>query len=300
MAVWLLNPPREGKKMVKRRRKGKRRQPAALRRYWATHKRGRKKARKESYARFYRATRKRRRRKGFAHLLPRKTRGFRKTMRRGHMVKSYTMRRKGRSIHVRGHRSNPFLAEYLMNPRRHHRKNRRHRRHHYSNPGRGLVGSLTKPFSVGYLMEGLAGVGGMYLTITGGNMLLGFAQGFIPASFQTGIFGTVVKTASRSVVAMLADRFVPWGRNRNAARIGAVIGVAGSAIFDLLGYTFWVGSGDSNQGIGNIVGMAGIGAYVPAAGIHRGMLGTGAYVRSPRLSGSGMAGPRIYGGGWKT
>jgi hypothetical protein len=170
-SVLLLNPRR-------RRRRG---MPAGLRRYWATRRR--------------RVSNPRRRRSH--HRNPR------------HRVRAYTERRRGRTIHVRGHYSNP-------------RRYRRHRR----NP-RGDVGTLLSD----YLIP--AGIGAASAVVL--NIGWGYLAPSLPTSVQTGIGALAAQAGLVIVAGAVLSRSMPGSsRGINAGVVGALTVVAYSALANML------------------------------------------------------------------
>jgi hypothetical protein len=178
------------------------------------------------------------------------------------------------------HSVNPVLATYL-NPRRHRMARRRYRR----NPP-SLDAILTHPTDV--LMPGVVATGAMLGVVTVGNYV---KQMFLSSFSLGGPTGDILVTAAvRGAVAWAGDEFLMKGSpHRTAYRIGAIVGVVGSAALDFMGKSFSLGVGDTMQTPQQLIGF---GAYT-----RTGFAGTGAYTRA-RLGGApglGKVGRRAAG-----
>lgn len=182
---------------------------------------------------------------------------------------------------LRGYRVNPYVAEYLMNPRRGHRSGRG-RRH---NPaGAGLMKSMTGVFDLRVLQQGAVATFGTLSTLTIGNWVLVQLQGYVPVAMQVGIIGTVTKAAVRAGVAWAIDQYVVGlvTRDHTSYRIGAAIGIVGSGMLELMGKTLRIGLGDGTQTIAEFTPAA-LSGYVRG-----GPTALRSYVRTPQ--GMGRAG----------
>lgn len=191
----------------------------------------------------------------------------------------------------------------LVNPHRKHY--RRHHRRHHRNPrhrgGRlGMMTMVQNPMEA--LSKGLFGTLGAFLPTATANWLLPFPG--------TDIMSKALRFASRAAAAGLLVSFGGGfaGRNADALKIGAYIGVAGGTLLDFLGTRIVVGYGDVTQtpgqllaGFGGMLGTAPAPTSVAglAAAYMRGRPGLGAaYVagRPGRLRGVGG----IHGGGTRS
>lgn len=161
----------------------------------------------------------------------------------------------------------------LVNPRRrHHKKSHRrhHRRHHYGiNPRRhhsgggslGMMSMIQHPGDA--VSKGLFGVLGAFLPVAVPNWLLPFPG--------TDIMSKVLRFGSRAAAAGLMIQFGGRmaGRNLDALKVGAYIGVAGGTLLDFLGTRIVVGYGDTTQTPGQLLaGFGNIGSLfgtTPAA-----------------------------------
>lgn len=149
-------------------------------------------------------------------------------------------------------RGNPFLAEYFLHNKGKRRGGHRRSGSHRHNPPMG-VAALRRPSA---LIEPTVGaIGGVALPITIGNFLMGYLGSFVPASLQTGMGGTLVRGVVRGGVAWALDKYVVGkvthsGAARNGYRIGATLGVAGSALLDFIGRPLIIGPGDANLWLG--------------------------------------------------
>jgi len=168
----------------------------------------------------------------------------------------------------------------LVNPRRRRRHHRNPRRH----GGRlGVMTMVQNPMES--VSKGLFGVLGAFLPVAGANWLLPFPG--------TDIMSKGLRFASRAAAAGLlvsfGSRFA--GRNADALKIGAYIGVAGGTILDFLGTRIVVGYGDVTQTPGQL--LAGLGMFgAPAATTTGAVAGLGAaYMRGrPGLGAAYVAG----------
>lgn len=199
----------------------------------------------------------------------------------------------------RGHRGkrkgNPFLAEYVTNPKRRGKRrgrrrnafvNRgRHRRRR--NPGLALPAAFKDP--MGYVQEGLVAAGAAYGAVTVGN--------FVVTQFMAPVPGTEMELTQRAI-RYVARIGVAWGGDlllrrqlapdlMKAYRIGAALGVVASIAFDFLNRPFVLGPGDYAEQPGYAfagLGLAGAGAYYPRRlGMYvpeEGLSDTGQYLTS--------------------
>jgi hypothetical protein len=137
---------------------------------------------------------------------------------------------------------------------------------------------LRNPANV--LTQAGMGVLGAFGVIAVGN----YVGTFIPTVYlDTSITGKVTRAVTRGVVAYAAD-FATKGMNaasRVALQTGALIGIVGSFLFDVLGSTFALGPGDTAVSLANIMpgAAATAGVYAYGGGRHRPIAGTGAYAR---------------------
>lgn len=207
--------------------------------------------------------------------------------------RTFTLKRKSKfKKRLRGYRINPVLASYL-NPRRGRRRSMARRRYR-SNPPFSAV--LEHPTA--FVMPGLVGAASAIGVVTVGNMI---RNQFLSSFTFGGATGNILITAAvRAGVAYAADEFVMKGTEyREAFRIGATIGIVGSAILDFMNKSFTLGEGDSAQTPQTLLGLSGAGGYTRAlagAGSYSRLNGTGrAGVGAPRMAQS--ATDRIYGQG---
>jgi hypothetical protein len=154
---------------------------------------------------------------------------------------------------------------------------RRHHRHHWRhNPD--VADVLRNPANV--LTQAGMGVLGAFGVIAVGN----YVGTFIPTVYlDPSITGKVTRAVTRGVVAYAAD-FATKGMNaasRVALQTGALIGIVGSFLFDVLGSTFALGPGDTAVSLANIMPgtTATAGVYAYGGGRNRPIAGTGAYAR---------------------
>lgn len=188
----------------------------------------------------------------------------------------------------------------LVNPRRKHPRRQRHNMYNPRHRG-GRLGMMTmvqNPMDA--LSKGLFGTLGAFLPTATANWLLPFPG--------TDIMSKALRFASRAAAAGLLVSFGGGfaGRNADALKIGAYIGVAGGTLLDFLGTRIVVGYGDVTQTPGQLLaGFGGVLGTAPApttsvaglaAAYMRGRPGLGAaYVagRPGRLRG-------IHGGGTRS
>lgn len=186
---------------------------------------------------------------------------------------------------MRGYRINPYVAEYLMNPRR--RRHGRGRHHYRSNPASGVLRAVQGTFDMRSIQSGAVATGGALLTITVGNLALSYIAPYAPASLQTGYFGIAAKAAVRSGIAFLLDMYLVGKitSDRTAFRIGAGIGIFGSALLEALGRSLIIGQGDASQTIQSFVPVSipGLTSYSRGGGLTRGT-SVNAYSRGGRVS----------------
>ncbi len=234
---WLVNPKR------KRRKK---RMPAGLARYWAKHRRTKRKTRRHS------------------------SRKRRVTTRGGYGLSSLPRHYRPKRRHHRRKSSNPFyswnpslIKEVGMfgNPRRHRRRHHRHnpRRHrsyaHRGGHGVGVMSMVKDP--MGTVTKGLVGSVGVFLPISVANWLLPFPG----TDIMSRLLRFATRAAAGGLIVQFGSRFV--GRNSEALKIGAFIGVAGSTVLDFLGTRVVLGLGDTQQVPMQL--LAGFGGSAPAA-----------------------------------
>jgi hypothetical protein len=240
---WLVNP--------KRRRRTKR-MPAALARYWRTHRRrGRRIVRTRGAHRIHRRRRHR--------------------VHRGVATAYAASLRRGR-IHHGGYGSEWLPSHYAGNPgllkevgmfglnprhhrrRRHHRGHGRHRYHKHhtfytTNPrgtgGVGVMSMISRPMET--VTNGLTGAVGVFLPIAIPNWLLPFPG--------TDIMSKAIRFATRAATAGLLLQFggPMLGRYAQAFKAGAYIGVAGSTVLDFMGTNIVLGYGDTTQTPGRLL-----------------------------------------------
>lgn len=160
----------------------------------------------------------------------------------------------------------------LVNPRRrrHHKHNarrRHHRRHrgyainprrHHGGSSLGVLSMVQHPGDA--VSKGLFGVLGAFLPVAVPNWLLPFPG--------TDIMSKVLRFGSRAAAAGLMVQFGGRmaGRNLDALKVGAYIGVAGGTLLDLLGTRIVVGYGDVTQTPGQLLaGFGSIGSLFSGA-----------------------------------
>jgi hypothetical protein len=232
---WLVNP--------KKRRRRTKRMPAALRRYWASHRRrGRRIVRTRGHHRIRHKVHHRRHRRrhpsyGAAWALP---------------------------SHYRG---NPSLIKEVMGTMNPHRRRRsryhhnpRHRRHGGGGHGMSSVGVMSMVRDpLGTATKGLVGSVGVFLPIVTANWLLPFPG----TDIMSRLLRFATRAAAGGLLIQFGGRFM--GRNAEAFKIGAFIGVAGSTVLDFLGTAILVGKGDVTQ-TSPMQLIAGFTTPAPAAG----------------------------------
>ena len=191
---------------------------------------------------------------------------------------------------------------WLDNPRRKSMAKKKHhkKRHHYRrnelgqllaawNPRRGhrhnadiATMALRRPMD--FATQAGVGMLSAYGVVTVGNLI----ATFVPIQ-QAGWTGTFVRAGSRGLAAWGLDQFVGpmvGAGNRAAMRFGAIIGLGGSLLLELIGQSFTLGVGDQFQMPGRILGLAGAGyTRIPL----RGAAGAG-YSRIPIRGISGAVG----------
>jgi hypothetical protein len=142
------------------------------------------------------------------------------------------------------------------------------------------MGAMTGVLDMRAIQSGAVATGGALATITIGNLALTYVAPMLPLQLQTGYIGVVAKAAVRAATAWALDQYVIGmiTRDKGAFRVGAGIGIFGSAILELLGKSLVIGMGDQAQTLQQFVPTA-IGAYVPRAMVS-------AYTRRGMLSGS--------------
>lgn len=277
---WLVNPKRRRRKTRARRRKSHRRMPAALARYWRTHKRrGRRIVATRSHSR-------------------RRTHRKRRAVTKGYGA-----------AWLPAHYSNPSVikevAMFGLNPRR----RRRHaRRHHYRhNPRRhgrgarvGVMSMIQNPMDT--VTKGLVGSVGVFLPIATANWLLPFPG----VDIMSRLLRFATRAAAAGLIVQFGSRMV--GRSADALKTGAFIGVAGSTVLDFLGTAVLIGRGDTGQvpqqllagfmqpATTTATGTAGLGAAYTAAR----RIGVGAaYTAQRRIGMGGLHGQQSLGTGFK-
>lgn len=149
------------------------------------------------------------------------------------------------------------------------------RRRYGSNPHvPSFAAALRNPLAV--VMPGVVGIGAAVGVVTVGNYIRRSFLSTINFGGETG--NIVINAVVRGGVAYAGDRFLPLGQHRGAFRIGAAVGIIGSAVLEFMGTSFVIGAGDSSQTPQSIFsGLSGIGAYQRALA---GRGGVGAYQRS--------------------
>lgn len=182
---------------------------------------------------------------------------------------------------LRGFKINPYVAEYLMNPRR--RRGGRRRRHSYrSNPAGGVMRAMTGVFDLRYLQHGAIATAGTLATLTIGNLALTYIAPYAPAVIRTGYLGIATKAAVRAGVAWALDAYVVsmLTRDHTSFRVGAAIGIVGSAVLELMGTRLIIGMGDTGQtpqsfipGMGSYINDRNLQSYIPAGRVSMAGLG---------------------------
>lgn len=171
--------------------------------------------------------------------------------------------------------------------------------------------AMTGTFDMRSIQQGAVATGGALLTITVGNLALSYIAPYAPASIQTGYLGIAAKAAVRSGVAWALDKYVIGmiSRDHTAFRVGAGIGIFGSALLEVLGRSLIIGQGDASQSLASFspVSLTGVGVYTRGGNLTRGT-NVSSYVRGGRAGvgalniGSGVqlgneAHQRLYGYG---
>jgi len=206
-----------------RKKKGgrKRRQPAALRRYWAGKRSGRTRGRAKT------KRRKSTRIWGSA--------GTRRHPHRPRLLGSPGHFRSSDASPWHGYRVNPHLLREVGmafgNPRR--------RKHYRHNPG--MMADLQRVAShpMDAVMEGTLGALSAYLTISIPNWLLPYPG--------ADIMSRVIRAASRVAAGGLVYALLSPLGSRDAVRAGAAIGAIGSTVFDFMGTRVIIGANDTGQ-----------------------------------------------------
>lgn len=263
---WLVNP---------KTRRRKKRQPAALARYWRSH---------------------RRRGKRIVACAPR-----RRARRAVHRKRRVVTKGYGASWLPAHYRNPSILKEVAMfglNPRRRRRRHHRHnphRRSRRSGGGRSTVGVMSmirNPMDT--VTRGLIGSVGVFLPIATANWLLPFPG----QDIMSRLLRFASRAAAAGLIIQFGSRFA--GRSADALKTGAFIGVAGSTVLDFLGTAILVGRGDTAQQPMQLlagfstptVGAAGLGAaYTKRLGVGA------AYTRSRGVG--GLHGQNAIGTGFK-
>lgn len=159
-------------------------------------------------------------------------------------------KRRGKKKHYRRNELGQLLAAW--NPRRGGRRRR------YRMNADIATMALRRPMD--FATQAGVGMLSAYGVVTVGNLV----ATFVPIA-QTGWTGTFVRAGSRGLAAWGLDQFLGpmvGAGNRAAMRFGAIIGLGGSLLLELIGQSFTLGVGDQFQMPGRLIGLTGTG-YTP-------------------------------------